>query len=87
MAEENKRALLHAEKPYWILSLSGGGVCGIIETKLLSHIERILARLANRESVVLSDYFDMIGGTSTGSIIAAGLALKLPQKKNATEIT
>ncbi|MGO9768003.1 MAG: patatin-like phospholipase family protein [Roseiarcus sp.] len=57
-----------------ILSLDGGGVRGIVELAFLKKIERTLEAEAGR-FVRLCDYFDLIGGTSTGAIIAVGLAL------------
>jgi hypothetical protein len=42
---------------------------------MLEILEAELRRRAGDPSLVLSDYFDLIGGTSTGAIIAAGLAL------------
>lgn len=38
-------------------------------------------KLGKDDSFTLSDYFDYIGGTSTGAIIAAGLSLGMPVKK------
>ncbi len=56
-----------------ILSLDGGGVRGAISIGFLERIETLLAEIEGR-SVLLCDYFDLIGGTSTGAIIAAALA-------------
>ena len=62
--------------PKRILALDGGGVRGLISLGLLEAVERELAkRSVNPEQFVLSDYFDLIAGTSTGSIIAVGLAM------------
>ena len=58
-----------------ILALDGGGVRGVIELAFLERIETLLrARSANPANFRLCDYFDLVGGTSTGSIIAAALA-------------
>ncbi len=57
-----------------ILSLDGGGIRGILTLQYLKAIETMLRKRFNDESLLLCDYFDLIGGTSTGSIIAAGLA-------------
>jgi hypothetical protein len=61
--------------PKRILSIDGGGVRGVISLTFLAEIEKILRRRSNNPNLVLSDYFDLIGGTSTGAIIATGLAL------------
>ncbi|MEZ5775672.1 MAG: patatin-like phospholipase family protein [Hyphomicrobiaceae bacterium] len=59
-----------------ILALDGGGVRGMVTLGLLEEIERILAgRTQDPGRFALADYFDLIAGTSTGAIIAAGLAL------------
>lgn len=58
-----------------ILSLDGGGIRGLITLGYLEHIERELS--AGDAAWRLRDHFDLIGGTSTGAIIAAGLALGL----------
>jgi uncharacterized protein len=59
--------------PKRILALDGGGVRGILTLQFLQVLESsIKARFGAK--TLLCDYFDLIGGTSTGSIIAAGLA-------------
>ncbi len=61
-----------------ILSLDGGGVRGIIT---LAFLERLQAKLDAKGAGRLCDHFQMIGGTSTGSIIAAGLSLGISPSK------
>jgi patatin-like phospholipase/acyl hydrolase len=62
--------------PRAILALDGGGIRGAFTLGVLGELETILAEETGRgEDFVLSDYFDFIGGTSTGAIIATGLAL------------
>jgi len=56
-----------------LLSIDGGGIRGIIAAEILVQIEDAL-KAHNPKWQRLSDYFDFISGTSTGSIIAAGLA-------------
>jgi patatin-like phospholipase/acyl hydrolase len=57
------------DKPFRILSIDGGGICGILPAAVLAELEQ---RFLQRESI--AGYFDMIAGTSTGGIIALGLA-------------
>jgi hypothetical protein len=60
--------------PKRILALSGGGVRGAISVAFLKRIEEMLDAKAGKP-VRLGDYFDLIGGTSTGALIAGALAL------------
>ena len=63
-------------RPKRILALDGGGLRGILSLGLLQKVENILReRHQAGDEFRLSDYFDMIAGTSTGAIIAATLAL------------
>jgi hypothetical protein len=63
-------------EPKRILSLDGGGVRGLITLGILQSVEATLAtRSPDAEAFRLSHYFDLIGGTSTGAIIATLLAL------------
>ena len=59
--------------PKRILTLDGGGVRGMIAIQFLREIEKQVC--TTDDCKVLADYFDLIGGTSTGSIIASLLAL------------
>jgi len=62
--------------PKRILALDGGGVRGILTLQYLKRMEELLRkRVGDDPDFRLSHYFDLIGGTSTGSIIATGLAL------------
>ena len=56
-------------RPFRILSIDGGGICGILPASILAEIE---SRYLGGGSV--ADHFDMVAGTSTGGIIALGLA-------------
>jgi patatin-like phospholipase/acyl hydrolase len=52
-----------------LLSLDGGGLRGIVSLGLISQLEDRL------DGAPLSTHFDLVGGTSTGAVIATGLAL------------
>jgi hypothetical protein len=60
-----------------ILALDGGGVKGILTLGMLKVLEDELRHRAGAPDFRLSDYYDLIGGTSTGAIISSGLALGL----------
>jgi uncharacterized protein len=62
--------------PKRILALDGGGLRGVLTLGMLREIEsRLRARQGGDPAFRLSDYFDLIAGTSTGAIIAAALTL------------
>lgn len=70
---------LFAKGPKRILSLDGGGVRGLIALGVLTHVEAHLAqRSGTPDQFRLSHYFDLIGGVSTGALIASMLCLGLP---------
>jgi hypothetical protein len=60
--------------PKRMLSLDGGGVRGAISIAFLERLEKLIEEVEGRPTL-LSDWFDFIGGTSTGAIIAGALAL------------
>jgi len=51
----------------WVLSIDGGGIRGIIPALLVAYLERQTGRST-------AELFDLIVGTSTGGILALGLA-------------
>lgn len=54
-----------------ILSIDGGGIKGVFPAAFLAHVESTLG------GAPISNFFDLIAGTSTGGIIALGLGLGL----------
>jgi uncharacterized protein len=67
---------LHAPGPKRILALDGGGTRGIVTIAFLEEIERQLAEATGRGADFrLCEYFDLIGGTSVGAMIATMLAM------------
>ncbi|MCA1569165.1 MAG: patatin-like phospholipase family protein [Chloroflexi bacterium] len=60
-----------------ILTIDGGGVRGIIPAVLLAALERATGR-PTRET------FDFIAGSSTGAVLAAGLAAGIPAERLVT---
>ena len=60
-----------------MLTIDGGGVRGIIPAVLLAALERSTGR-PTRET------FDFIAGTSTGAVLAAGLAAGIPAERLVT---
>ena len=65
----------HLTRPKRMLALDGGGMRGMLSLQVLATIEARLRDRLRNPHLVLADYFDYIAGTSTGAIIAAGLAL------------
>lgn len=78
MASSRRRSLedrLWGSGPKRILSLDGGGMRGVLALAMLSEVERRLALRSGRPDFRLCEYFDLIGGASTGAVAAAALAL------------
>ena len=60
-----------------MLALDGGGIRGVLTLEVLGRMESMLAEATGRgKDFRLCDFFDYVAGTSTGAIIAAGLALR-----------
>jgi predicted acylesterase/phospholipase RssA len=55
-----------------VLSIDGGGIKGVYTATMLRVLEHALAKTSGHPR--LGDYFDLICGTSTGALIALGLA-------------
>jgi uncharacterized protein len=63
----------NANRAHRILAIDGGGIRGLISLEILEVLESKLRRELNNPNLLLGDWFDSIGGTSTGAIVAAGL--------------
>ena len=53
-----------------ILSIDGGGIKGIIPATILIYLEQSLKHYSQNENAHISDYFDLIAGTSTGGLLS-----------------
>jgi patatin-like phospholipase/acyl hydrolase len=63
-----KKRRTSPNKRYRILSLDGGGIRGLMTAVWLDYLEQKLGSPLNK-------HFDLIAGTSTGSILACGIAM------------
>jgi hypothetical protein len=57
-----------------ILTIDGGGIRGIIPATVLAELERATGR-------PVRETFDFVAGTSTGAVIAAGIAAGIPARR------
>jgi predicted patatin/cPLA2 family phospholipase len=57
-----------------ILSIDGGGIRGLVPALILAELEEKTGRLC-------SELFDLVGGTSTGAILTAGISIGIPCKE------
>jgi len=62
------------EKPFRVLSIDGGGMRGVYAVAFLDALVAKAGSSHGSDEVDLGKGFDLIAGTSTGGIIAAGLA-------------
>lgn len=80
-----------AQRLFRILSLDGGGIRGLISATILEYIEAEInaqqqAIAPGSPHIPLHEYFDLIAGTSTGSILAAGIAAKKMTPRELVEL-
>ena len=60
-----------SNKPFYVLSLSGGGVLGLFTARIIEHIE-------NEISAPIASKFDLLAGTSVGGLLALALSREIP---------
>lgn len=72
---------IHRPGPKKLLALDGGGIRGVLSLEVLARIEQLVQQHSADPTLTLGGYFDFIGGTSTGAIIAAGLARGMSVEK------
>lgn len=73
MTERDKLTELNNETENRVLSIDGGGIRGIIAVTQLAKLEKEL-------NMPAAQVFSVMGGTSTGSLITAGLAIGVEAK-------
>lgn len=61
-------------KKFKILAIDGGGIRGIFSAIILNQIEE-------KFNIKLNELFDLVAGTSTGSILASAIACDIPLKE------
>lgn len=71
-----------SNKKVRILCLDGGGIRGIVPATVMQYVEEKLIKLSNNPNARISDYFDMIVGTSTGAILGCFYLLPHPNNGN-----
>ena len=54
-----------------ILTIDGGGIRGLIPARILVRVEELLQEISRNKKAKISDYFDLVAGTSTGGILTA----------------
>ena len=70
---------MNQNKPYRVLSLDGGGMRGLYTASVLQSLVNRFSR-SNSGNKDIGKGFDLIAGTSTGGILACGLAAGVPIK-------
>ena len=76
------RRRIRAPGPKRMLALDGGGIRGLITIEILGKLEDLLRTALGRgDGFVLADYFDYVGGTSTGGILASAIARGMPMAR------
>lgn len=52
-----------------ILTIDGGGICGVIPAAILASLEHRIQKITGNPEARIIHYFDFLAGTSTGGII------------------
>nr|CAG8682878.1 10440_t:CDS:2 [Entrophospora candida] len=66
-------SMLNVDK-VWVLSIDGGGIRGLIPAMILEKLENNVSAKLGKD-IRIADMFDMVAGTSTGSILSLGLTV------------
>ena len=69
-----------AKRVFTVLCIDGGGVRGVIPARLLQEIEE-------RTGKPVAELFDLVAGTSTGAILAAGVTAPDPKNPKKPKLT
>jgi len=58
-----------------VLSVDGGGIKGVVPATILQYLENKIKDITGDCKIKISDYIDFVSGTSTGSILGAGILI------------
>ncbi len=72
--EQEHGVYLRRPGEFRILALDGGGIRGALSASFLAQVELYFQEQSDDPQFRLRDCFDLLAGTSTGGIVAAGLA-------------
>src|SRR4051794_25268827 len=64
-----------------VLSLDGGGMRGVYSAEYFAALSDAFAKKRNVAMLDLGGAFDLVVGTSTGAILACGIAAGVPLRK------
>src|SRR3989442_460020 len=67
--------IVNRQDDFFAKKREGGGIRGVLSLEILADMERLLIKQSGDPNYRLADYFDYVSGTSTGGIIAAGIAM------------
>lgn len=70
----------HKKRVFTVLAIDGGGVRGVIPARILEELEA-------KTGKPICELFDMVGGTSTGAILAAGITVPDPNDPTKPKFT
>lgn len=73
--EFHERVLAKDGKIKRILAIDGGGMRAVLTAQMLKRVESIIREKTGNPDAVLRDHFHLVGGTSTGSMVSALIAL------------
>jgi Patatin-like phospholipase len=73
----DQRVLVKDGKLKRILAIDGGGMRAVLTAQMLKKIESIIRERTGNPDAVLRDHFHLVGGTSTGSMVSALVAIGL----------
>ena len=98
MADDSSIDTTNTTKPQYfnILSLDGGGIRGLITAVVVQYMEQYAYTYASeyyafpyrgQQKISMSELFDMVSGTSTGSLLATAIVLPNTNYSNTTNDT
>ena len=70
-----------------ILAIDGGGIRGLVPAAILDYIEKKINHIKESKTIKIGSCMDLVGGTSTGSIVGSLMLLPCPEKPGIPKYT